>query len=181
MPVTSSEAVLAPAVAGEKVTCTVQAPPGASAAGQPVALTANSIALAPLTANAGTPEVWPPAFVRTKFCGALVVVVTTEPKSRDAGASVNRAGEMPVPETAAVVEPPVWLTARVADLRPPDIGAKLSTIVQVPDGARTTPWQPFEPATTVKFEGSVPPSAVPSAPVALPPVFVTVKTCVVLT
>ena len=93
----------------------------------------------------------------------------------------NCAGAMPRPEIAAATEPPgVPVTVRVAVLLPPEVGLNRAAMVQTPFGARTVPWQPLEPATIVNWDGSVPPSAVLSAPVAVPPVLVIVNRCDVL-
>src|SRR4051812_31490588 len=77
---------------------------------------------------------------------------------------------------AATAEPPgVPLAVSVAILSPALLGLKCTTTVQVPAGASAAPQAIAPPVTISNWVGSLPPSAVVIAPVAAPPVLVTVN------
>src|SRR5687767_5057042 len=93
----------------------------------------------------------------------------------------SAAGATPVPLSAAATMPPgLALMVRLAILSPVEVGLKVRAMVQLHPACRATPAQPLLLATPGKWFGSWPPSGVPMAPVAEPPLLVTVKVTLAL-
>src|SRR5581483_1064745 len=113
-----SVAVRAPVPAGVKVTLIVHAALAGSVAGLSgqVVVTANSLALGPVTARLVRVSAPGPALVSVTLCGALVVFVVCVPKVSVPGDSVTTGGggATPVPLKATVCGLPLPLSVRVS-------------------------------------------------------------------
>jgi hypothetical protein len=154
---------------GVNVAVNVHVLPVATAAVQPF-VTLKSDAFVPVTAIEGTPEGRPPVLVTVNDWALLVVPTVSEPKSCEAGAMVNAAGDAPVPESATLaMSPPGSLAVSVADRAPAFVGAKSTSSVHFPAGASGLPEQPS--LDFANCDASAPPSATVMAPVGLPPPF----------
>ncbi len=139
-----------------------------------VSATMEKLALS-LTAEVSALVALPPGLVTVKTWVALIMPMTTAPKSWVGGVIVRVPGGTPVPDSGATAVPPGSpVTLRVAVLVPGIIGLKRALMAQLPlIGASTIPVHPS--MVMVKCAVSVPVNPTASAPVLTPAGLATVK------
>ena len=127
----ASTAALPPAVAGVKITWTVQLAPLASVAPQVVVPVAKLLAEIPVTEKLRLAIDEPPELVIVSVCAALPTPTACEANVSDAGLTVMAAACRPVPESATVCACSTSVTVSVPVAEPDCVGAKATVSWQL--------------------------------------------------
>jgi len=132
----ASTAALPPAVAGVKITWTVQLAPLASVVPQVVAPVAKLLAEMPVTEKLRLAIDEPPELVIVSVCGALATLTVCEANVSDAGLTVMAAACRPVPESATVCVCSTSVTVSVPVAEPLAVGKNVTLMEQLALAAR---------------------------------------------